>query len=53
LQVSPPVDRVKIAATEYQFKPAFRQEVIMGRGILLWLLGIPIPLIIIILLFLR
>jgi len=25
----------------------------MGRGILLWLLGIPIPLIIIILLFLR
>ena len=27
------------------------QETIMGRGILLWLLGIPIPIIILILLF--
>jgi hypothetical protein len=30
-----------------------RLEVIMGRGILLWLLGIPIPIIILILLFWR
>jgi hypothetical protein len=29
------------------------QEAFMGRGILLWLLGIPIPIIILILLFLR
>jgi len=34
-------------------RPVFWREVIMGRGILLWLLGIPIPLIIIILLFVR
>ena len=27
------------------------QETIMGRGILLWLLGVPIPIIILILLF--
>jgi hypothetical protein len=30
-----------------------KAEVIMGRGILLWLLGIPIPIIILILLFWR
>jgi hypothetical protein len=29
------------------------QEVTMGRGILLWLLGIPIPIIILIMLFWR
>jgi hypothetical protein len=31
----------------------FSQEVFMGRGILLWLLGIPIPIIILIMLFAR
>ena len=31
----------------------FRQETIMGRGILLWLLGIPIPIIILLMLFMR
>jgi hypothetical protein len=31
----------------------FKAEVSMGRGILLWLLGIPIPIIILILLFWR
>jgi hypothetical protein len=30
-----------------------KAEVFMGRGILLWLLGIPIPIIILILLFWR
>jgi hypothetical protein len=30
---------------------AFHKEAIMGRGILLWLLGVPIPIIILILLF--
>jgi hypothetical protein len=29
------------------------QEVAMGRGILLWLLGVPIPIIILIMLFAR
>ena len=28
-------------------------EVIMGRGILLWLLGIPLPLVILLVLFMR
>jgi len=31
----------------------FSQEAFMGRGILLWLLGIPIPIIILIMLFVR
>ncbi|MGX5841634.1 hypothetical protein ACWGTI_13015 [Mesorhizobium sp. ArgA1] len=31
----------------------FLREVFMGRGILLWLLGIPIPIIILIMLFVR
>jgi hypothetical protein len=31
----------------------FLQEAFMGRGILLWLLGIPIPIIILIMLFVR
>jgi len=31
----------------------FSQEALMGRGILLWLLGIPIPIIILIMLFVR
>lgn len=30
-----------------------KQEVIMGRGILLWLLGVPIPIIILLFLFFR
>ena len=30
-----------------------RGEIIMGRGILLWLLGVPIPIIILIMLFMR
>jgi hypothetical protein len=30
-----------------------RQETIMGRGILLWLLGVPIPIIILLALFIR
>jgi hypothetical protein len=34
-------------------KASIWREAIMGRGILLWFLGIPIPLIIIILLFVR
>lgn len=38
-------------------EPAYRleqfQEVIMGRGILLWLLGIPLPIVILLVLFLR
>jgi hypothetical protein len=34
-------------------KQSFFQEVIMGRGILLWFLGIPIPIIILIMLFWR
>ncbi|CAH2394872.1 conserved hypothetical protein [Mesorhizobium escarrei] len=29
------------------------QEALMGRGILLWLLGVPIPIIILIMLFAR
>jgi hypothetical protein len=29
------------------------QELIMGRGILLWLLGIPLPIIILLVLFMR
>lgn len=33
--------------------PRHMEEFIMGRGILLWLLGIPIPIIILILLFVR
>ena len=33
------------------FTPDLEQEVTMGRGILLWLLGIPIPIIILILIF--
>jgi hypothetical protein len=31
----------------------FLKEALMGRGILLWLLGIPIPIIILIMLFVR
>lgn len=31
--------------------PLFRQESTMGRGILLWLLGVPIPIIILLALF--
>jgi hypothetical protein len=30
-----------------------REETIMGRGILLWLLGVPIPIIILLALFMR
>jgi hypothetical protein len=30
-----------------------RKEIIMGRGILLWLLGVPIPIIILLALFMR
>jgi hypothetical protein len=33
--------------------PFFRYETIMGRGILLWLLGVPIPIIILLALFTR
>jgi hypothetical protein len=33
------------------FTPDLEQEAAMGRGILLWLLGIPIPIIILILIF--
>jgi hypothetical protein len=35
------------------WKPFVRQEVVMGRGILLWLLGIPLPIVILLVLFLR
>ena len=41
-----PADRRGFSATR-----SHSQETIMGRGILLWLLGIPIPIIILILLF--
>jgi len=33
------------------FHPDQRWEAVMGRGILLWLLGVPIPIIILLLLF--
>lgn len=32
-------------------RPSCKEDLTMGRGILLWLLGIPIPVIILILLF--
>jgi len=35
------------------FAPTPFEEEIMGRGILLWLLGVPIPIIILLLLFMR
>jgi hypothetical protein len=34
-------------------KNIIREETIMGRGILLWLLGVPIPIIILLALFMR
>jgi hypothetical protein len=33
------------------FIPRHAQEIIMGRGLLLWLIGIPLPIILIIWLF--
>lgn len=35
------------------FQPELRSEDIMGRGILLWLLGVPIPVIILLALIFR
>lgn len=35
------------------FRTILREEAIMGRGILLWLLGVPIPIIILLALFMR
>jgi len=35
------------------FNEYHREETIMGRGILLWLLGVPIPIIILLALFMR
>ena len=57
-----PILRSKIIEHQREQKPledivttsiTISQEVFMGRGILLWLLGIPIPIIILIMLFVR
>jgi len=54
-----PWNHLKPAGTEVPeghcdgIDPNFSQEAFMGRGILLWLLGIPIPIIILIMLFVR
>jgi hypothetical protein len=41
------------AASPFAESAILLQEANMGRGILLWLLGIPIPVIILIMLFMR
>lgn len=44
----------RIVAVAARFLVAsFQKEAIMGRGILLWLLGVPIPIIILLALFVR
>jgi hypothetical protein len=46
-------DRGDVGPAREQTRSNFREIAKMGRGILLWLLGIPLPIVILLVLFMR
>jgi len=52
-QRRPDFDNARLCRVAFSSTNDLREETIMGRGILLWLLGVPIPIIILLALFMR
>ncbi|EUB96062.1 hypothetical protein PMI07_002550 [Rhizobium sp. CF080] len=48
-----PIASWRVEATQFDNKPLSFRRFTMGRGILLWLLGIPLPIVILLVLFMR